>query len=161
VQANSCAVPQTSGRLIRGSLVRELASCWILLVVLTLYVSSQAEITVGLSREEGGRPRKSSEVVFEGMFSYGNFRLFGAAENVKLYTADVEFDREVWPRFLGARVDYATEFLPVVLLSQPQMTDIWGNGLTKRRETIPGVGITPLGLRMLWRDGKRVMPYLD
>jgi hypothetical protein len=95
------------------------------------------------------------------MMSYGNFRLFGAAEGSKLYAAGVEYDRELWPRFVGARVDYVTEFLPVLLLSQPAKADIWGNPLGKERETVPGAGVTPIGLRFLWRDGSRVMPYFE
>ena len=101
------------------------------------------------------------ELIYEGMASYGNYRVFGSAEKAKLYTAGVEYDRELWPHFLRARVDYVSEFLPVVLLSQPAKTDFWGNPLTSSRETIPGIGITPLGFRLLWRDGHRLMPYFE
>jgi hypothetical protein len=102
-----------------------------------------------------------SELIYEGMASYGNYRLFGAAENAKLYTAGVEYDRELWPRVIGARVDYVSEFLPVVCLSQPVKTDLWGNTLSRGRRTIPGIGITPVGFRLLWRDGRRLMPYFE
>jgi len=99
------------------------------------------------------------EITYEGMLSYGNYRVFGAAENAKLYTSGVEYDRELWPNVFRARVDYVTEFLPFVLLSQPSKTDIWGNPMTLDRKLVPGAGVTPLGVRMLWRDGRRVMPY--
>lgn len=142
-----------------GSVVRWLSS---FLVLLAIVSAAHAENSIGLKKED--RPRSlgpPGELIFEGLASYGNYRLFGAAENSKLYTAGVEYDRRVWPRLLGARVDYAVEFLPVVLLTQPQKTDIWGNTLSKDRKIIPGIGVTPIGLRMLWRDGSLVMPYFE
>jgi|SRR5271165_1320625 len=102
-----------------------------------------------------------SELVYEGMVSYGNYRVFGGAENAKLYTGGVELDRELWPRVLHTRVDAVVEFLPVMLLTQPRRSDIWGDPLSRSREVVPGAGITPLGFRLLWRDGKRVMPYFE
>jgi hypothetical protein len=104
---------------------------------------------------------KPSELIVEGSGSWGNYRAFGSAEGVKLYTAGVEYDREVWPHVLGARVDYVAEVLPVVLLSEWSKTDTWGAPIGKGRETVPGVGVSPLGFRVLWRDGKRVMPYWE
>jgi len=116
---------------------------------------------VASDRDPDVRHPRSSELIYEGMVSYGNYKVFGAAENVKLYTSGVEFDREVWPRFLGSRVDYAMEFLPVVLLSQPAKTDIWGDTLSRDKTIIAGCGITPIGLRLLWRDEHRIMPYFE
>lgn len=101
------------------------------------------------------------ELIYESMVSYGNYRVFGAAEKVKLYTAGVEYDRELWRGFLGARVDYVSEVLPVVLLSQSARTDFWGDPLTRNRKTVPGVGVTPIGFRLLWRDNRRLMPYFE
>ncbi len=107
------------------------------------------------------RPEWPTDLVYEGMVSYGNYRVFGAAENAKLYTAGVELDRELWPRVFRMRVDGVMEFLPVVLLTQPKKTDIWGDTLSRDRKTVPGVGITPIGFRLLWRDGMRIMPYFE
>ena len=56
-------------------------------------------------------------------------------------------------------MDYIAEILPVVILSQPSVTDVWGNPKSKSMEHFPGIAITPVGLRMLWRDGKRIKPY--
>jgi hypothetical protein len=107
-----------------------------------------------------GRGRRS-ELVYEGMVSYGNYKVFGGAENAKLYAAGIEYDRELWPKVFHTRVDGVLEILPVVLLTQPQRTDIWGDTLTRSRKIVPGVGITPVGFRLLWRDGQRIMPYFE
>jgi len=101
------------------------------------------------------------EIIYEGLVSYGNYRVFGGAENVKLYAAGVEFDRELWPHVFHTRVDAAFEVLPVVFLTQPRQADIWGDTLSKRRTLVPGVGVTPLGVRLMWRDGKAVMPFFE
>jgi len=133
-----------------------------MLVVLAFLIAScvgNAEESLLSNRvPEAGRIRPS-EIIYEGMTSFGNYRVFGAAESEKLYTAGVEFDRELWPRVMGARVDYVSEILPVVLLSQPVKADIWGNPEGSAKEIVPGMGVTPLGVRLLWRDGRRWMPY--
>jgi hypothetical protein len=110
---------------------------------------------------ETGDPSRHSEIVYEGLASYGHYVVFGAAENEKLYTAGVEYDHPILPHFPGPQVDYAAELLPLVLLSQPPKADIWGNPLTRQRELVPGIGISPIGFRLLWRDGRRVMPYFE
>jgi len=102
-----------------------------------------------------------SEIIYEGMASFGNYKVFGAAESEKLYAAGVEVDRQLWPRVLGARLDYVAEFLPVLLLSQPVKADIWGNPQGRAKEWVPGMGITPIGFRLLWRDGRPLMPYFE
>lgn len=138
-------------------------SCGVLILLATLITPLYAGPASSISPNRDGvvlnTPQR--EIVYEGMASYGNIRLFGAAENAKLYTAGVEYDRELWPHAFRVRVDYVTEFLPVVLLSQPAKTDSWGDTLSRERKMVPGVGITPLGVRLLWRDGKRVMPYYE
>ena len=111
--------------------------------------------------DENAPKSNQKEIVYEGLVSFGNIRLFGAAENAKLYASGVEFDRELWPHLLHARVDAVCEVLPVVLLTQPRRTDVWGDTLSKTRKIVPGAGITPLGFRLLWRDGKRIMPFFE
>ncbi|MGA9063607.1 MAG: acyloxyacyl hydrolase [Terracidiphilus sp.] len=61
-------------------------------------------------------------------------------------------------RLVHARVDYAAEFLPLVILREPAVSDIWGNPLSPNQKTVPGMAITPLGFRWLWRDGKTIKP---
>lgn len=97
----------------------------------------------------------------KGFTSYGNYRVFGAAEDVKLQATGVELDRELWPNLLHTRVDAVCEVLPVVLLTQPKRADVWGDPLSKTRRLVPGAGITPVGFRLLSHDGKRVMPYFE
>lgn len=102
-----------------------------------------------------------SEVIFEGLASYGHYKIFASGSDCKLYTAGVEYDRHSWGQFLGARVDYVAEFLPVVLLDAPLTQDIWGTPTSPYRHIVPGIGIAPIGFRMLWRDHKRIMPYME
>jgi hypothetical protein len=106
------------------------------------------------------RARVESELVFEGLASYGHYKIFASGSGCKLYTAGVEYDRHSWGRFLGARLDYVAEFLPVVLLDAPVTQDIWGEPTSPNRHIVPGIGISPIGFRMLWRDKKAIKPYL-
>jgi hypothetical protein len=49
--------------------------------------------------------------------------------------------------------------LPVALLTQPRITDVFGDPLKPEKETIAGLGISPIGMRLLSRDGTRFKPY--
>jgi len=142
--------------------MNRLSHC-LLVALATLFAApiSNAEPVVLPTKDGGIKTTPQCEIIYEGMASYGNYRLFGAAENAKLYTAGVEYDRELWSRFLRARVDYVSEILPVLVLSQPVKTDFWGDTLSSDRKIVPGIGITPIGFRLLWRDGRRWMPYFE
>jgi hypothetical protein len=102
----------------------------------------------------------AQEVVFVGLASYGHYKIFASGEDCKMYTSGVEYDRHSWGYMLKARVDYVAEFLPVVLLSEPNITDIWGNSFTSAHHIVPGIGFSPIGARWMWRDGKAWKPYL-
>jgi len=105
-----------------------------------------------------------SEIIVEGLVSYGNYKIFASAYDEKLYTAGIEYDRHSWGHFLGSQMDYVGEFLPFVLLDKPLVTDIWGNPLFNKstaREHVPGVGISPIGFRWQWRSKKAIKPYLE
>jgi hypothetical protein len=107
------------------------------------------------------KPPVESEITVEGLVSYGNYRIFAASENCKLYDVGVEYARHSWGHLFKARVDYVAEVLPMVLLNQPKVMDIWGNSFYgTARKTVPGVDISPIGIRWLWRDGKTIKPYL-
>ena len=101
----------------------------------------------------------SSEVTFESTNSFGHYHLFGVTWWSYLHVAGVEYDRHSWGRFLGARMDYVAEILPVVILEQPSKTDVWGNPQTTQYTAVPGLGVSPLGMRLLWREGKTWKPY--
>jgi hypothetical protein len=107
-----------------------------------------------------------SELIVEALYSYGNYKIFASGWDMKLFTAGVEYDRHSWGYFLKARVDYVAEFLPLVLLDKPVNVDIWGypEPYPKgkyNREYVPGIGFSPIGFRMLWRDKKAIKPYLE
>jgi hypothetical protein len=101
-----------------------------------------------------------SNIVIEALASYGHYKIFASGSGCKLYTAGVEYDRHSFGRFLGARFDYVAEFLPVVLLYAPKTQDIWGTATSPEHKIVPGIGISPIGIRWLWRDKKAVRPYL-
>lgn len=105
-------------------------------------------------------PSDSSEITIEGMSSYGHWMIFASGRDCKLYDAGIEYDRHAWGRLFNARMDYVADFFPLVLLNQPAQMDIWGNPLTKSRKIVPGADISPFGFRLLWRDGRRIKPYL-
>ncbi len=92
--------------------------------------------------------------------SYGHYKIFASGSGAKLYTSGVEYDRNSWGRFLGARFDYVAEFLPVVLLDAAVTSDIWGTPTTQAHQIVPGIGFSPIGFRLLWRDGRALKPYL-
>lgn len=100
-----------------------------------------------------------SELTSEYLGSFGHYHVFAVSWWSYLHAVGVEYDRHSWGKLLGSRVDYAAEFLPAVLLSQPSKTDVWGNPLTAAHETVPGIGLSPIGVRMMWRDGKAWKPF--
>ena len=108
-----------------------------------------------------GVPEKpvESELAFEARASFGHYHIFAGTWWSYLWLAGLEYDRHSWGNFIGARMDYAAEILPVVILRQPRTTDVFGDPLAAGRETVAGMGISPLGVRMMWRDGKGWKPY--
>jgi hypothetical protein len=100
-----------------------------------------------------------SEVIFEGLRTFGHLKIFTGPGNSYFSTGAIEYDRHSWGRFIGARLDYSADIMPVIVLSQRSVTDVWGNPKSTTYETFPGVGIAPIGMRLLWFDGKRFKPY--
>jgi hypothetical protein len=101
----------------------------------------------------------ASEIAFEGLNSFGHFHIFADTWWTYLHLGGVEYDRNSWGRWIGARLDYVAEILPVAIIQQPAKTDVFGDPLTTAHETIAGLGISPVGLRIMWRDNKRWKPY--
>lgn len=100
-----------------------------------------------------------SEIILEGFSSFGHFHIFANSWWSNLYVGGVEYDRHSWGEFLKARMDYVAEFQPVVILRQPSKTDVWGNPLSTARELNPGIGFSPIGLRMMWHETSNLKPY--
>lgn len=100
-----------------------------------------------------------SEVIFESLNSFGHYHIFAYSWWSYLNVAGVEYDRPAWGRFLGAQMDYVAEILPIAILRQPSKTDVFGDPLTTEHKTVAGIGISPIGLRLIWRNGKEWKPY--
>jgi hypothetical protein len=102
-----------------------------------------------------------SELIFEGFASYGHYKIFASGSGSFVYATGAEYDRNSWGKMLGARCDYAGEML-LVLLKEGDNPDIWGTPQNQGHyHIVPGLGIYPIGVRWMWFDGKRVMPYIS
>lgn len=106
------------------------------------------------------------ELIVEGLVSYGNYKIFASGYDDKLYTGGVEYDRHSWGEFLKAQVDYVAEFLPFVLLNKPLYVDPFGNPRPIKdknlyRQSVPGIGLSPIGFRLQWRSKSAIKPYLE
>jgi len=90
----------------------------------------------------------------------GNVTLWSATTRCNVWTVGVEYDRHSWGHVLKSQVDYVAEVLPVVILSQPAVSDFWGNPKSPNQELVPGVSILPIGVRMLWRNNTTIKPFM-
>lgn len=100
-----------------------------------------------------------SHLVVEGLNSFGHYHIFAYTWWSYLHVAGIEYDRHTWGEFIGAQMNYVAEILPVVLLTQPRTTDAFGDPLNAGERTIEGVGISPVGLQMLWNSLGSWKPY--
>lgn len=100
-----------------------------------------------------------SELTLEGINSFGHIHIFANSWWSYLHVGGVEYDRHSWGRFIGARRDYVAEVLPVAVLRQPSVTDVYGNQRSRTFESIYGLGVSPVGMRLMWFDKKPVRPY--
>jgi hypothetical protein len=100
-----------------------------------------------------------SEIAFEYGSSFGHWDIQAGSWSSYLHVAGIEYDRHTWGKLVGARMDYVGEILPLTLLRQPAVLDEYGDPLSHHFTTVPGLAVTPVGLRMLWRDGKVLKPY--
>jgi len=107
----------------------------------------------------GKKESPESDLVFEGRSSFGHYHILAGTWWSYLHAGGVEYDRNIWGRLAKARWDYTMEILPIAILRQPSKTDTWGDPFSKSNLINPGVGISPFGFRLLWRDETRFQPY--
>jgi hypothetical protein len=105
------------------------------------------------------RESPEQEVSFIEETSIGHYHILAGSWWSNLYMAGVEYSRHSWGRFLGARRDYVADILPVVFLRQPAKTDSWGDPLGTGLNTVSGLGISPIGTRLVWFESKPVRPF--
>jgi hypothetical protein len=127
--------------------------------------AASGQVVREVTQEKPVEPMRQ-ELIIEGLYSYGNYKIFASGFDMKLFDAGIEYDRHTWGYFLKAQMDYVAEFLPFVLLDKPLKTDIFGNpqpGRTGKynRQLVPGIGFSPIGFRLLWRSKKTIKPYLE
>lgn len=169
-----CDLVSAVGTSERGFARRFRLHCFSLLTVLCLLPQlaycQEREAAVETSTPAGtgielarGTPVKQpveSEISVMGMVPDGDYRLFSATTRCKAWTMGVEYDRNSWGHLLKSQFDYVAEVLPIVLLSQPAVSDFWGNASSPNQQMVSGVSVSPFGLRMLWRDNQAIKPYL-
>lgn len=95
-----------------------------------------------------------------GMVPDGDYRLFSATTRVTAWTVGVEYDRNSRYHFLKSQVGYAAEVIPLILLSQPAVSDFWGNGIGPAQKLAYGISVSPIGIRWLWRGNTAISPYV-
>jgi hypothetical protein len=114
----------------------------------------------GATRSAPPRPVES-EIAFESLNSVGHIHLFSDEWFSYLNLGAVEYDRHSWGSVLGADVDYAGEILPLIILREPSVTDVYGDRLGPGRHTVYGIGILPIGARLMWFSHGHVRPFYD
>jgi hypothetical protein len=138
---------------------RAVGTCLLLFAALSAAAPLLAQMDGTTASSDKSRRKVESELIVEGLGSFGHFHVFAFSWWSSLDVGGLEYDRHSWDRFLGARRDYVAEILPVAILRQPAKTDVFGDPLTTKRKTNYGVGISPAGMRLIWRDGKKWKPY--
>lgn len=110
----------------------------------------------------GPREPVAQELIFESLNSFGHVKIFANSWWSYLNVAGVEYTRHSWGHAAGADLDYVAEILPVAFFRQPSKSDIYGNNHSGTQRTmIEGLGISPVGLRMMWLDKHAVRPYYE
>jgi len=122
--------------------------------------SSSTDAIPALPPATGPKLTPEGEIIVEGLASYGHYRLLARGSDCHIYAAGFEYDRHSWGSLLRARFDYTAEILPLILLDSPTAFNIWGGPQSPNRKVVYGVGISPIGLRLMWFDKKAWKPYL-
>lgn len=146
-----------------------LLNCLCLLVALIAAAPQSAQAHVSCKTDEvdreaakkAGHPRPvESQLVVEDQGSFGNYQIFAAGEDSKLFSAGVEYDRHSWGCFLGAQVYWVAEVLPFLLLDEPASLNYYGVQRSQNKQYVPGAGIIPIGFQLRWRHDRAIKPYL-
>ena len=122
--------------------------------------SAPAGTETGITRVPADKPAVESEIAVMGMIPDGDYRIFSATVRCNAWVATVEYDRHSWGRLLKSRVDYVGEVIPLIVLSEPAISDFWGNAKSPNQKLLYGLSVAPFGFRFLWRDCRAVKPYL-
>lgn len=125
---------------------------------IAVVTNSAGEAKPGMAKEVPEKRPVESDISVMGTIPYGDYRLMSATVRCTAWTVGVEYDRH-WFHLLGSRVDYVAEVLPLVFLSQPAISDFWGNARSPNQEIVPGISLSPFGFRFLWRGKKAVKPF--
>lgn len=155
----------------RGSFFAGAFGMGLLLNLFALGASAQRFSLLQSNRTQIPKP-ESSEIFFEGYLSSMVFKFAGGELSSMIYYGGIEYDKHssgtyrtragrFWdapPKLLHARLTYVFEVLPLDIVRQPTHTDYWGDALGPGRKTNPGIAISPLGFRWMWRDGKAFRP---
>ena len=143
-----------------------------LLLNLSLREANTQQPALALSQIAKAPKHESSEIYFEGYLSSKVFKFAGGELSSMIYYGGIEYDKHssgtyltrsgrFWDRparLAHARLTYVFEVLPLDLIRQPKHTDYWGDALGPGRKTNPGIAISPLGFRWMWRDSKDFRP---
>jgi hypothetical protein len=121
---------------------------------------TSAETGIVMTKATPVKRPVESELAVTTMIPDGDYRMFSATDRCNAWTLGVEYDRHSWGHLLKSQVDYVVEVIPIMILSQPAVSDFWGNAKSPNQELVPGVSITPFGFRFLWRNNMAIRPYL-
>ncbi len=119
--------------------------------------SAGDDSVVAAAKPAKAKKNPDGEIAVMGMIPDGDYRLFAATVRCHVWNIAVEYDRR-WGHVGKIRLDYVAEIAPFTLLSQPAEADFWGNALTPQQELVPGLSVSPFGLRFVFREGKKIRP---
>lgn len=141
---------QAPGSAIRSRLLSGVAIAFAILVLQSAHGQQ-------FSRPVEAAPK--SAFAFETGSSVGNIHICCYADDRRLSLYEIEYDRR-WGRFLGSQADYVGAVLPLVVVNEPARYGVDSRALTTARQNHYGVGLAPLGVRLMWRPEKSLRPYL-
>jgi Lipid A 3-O-deacylase (PagL) len=125
-----------------------------------LATNTPAETAIVMTKKAPEKRQVEGEIAITTMIPDGDYRLFSATVRCNAWPTGVEYDRHSWGHLLKSQVDYVVEVIPIMILSQPAVSDFWGNAKSPNQELVPGVAVSPFGFRFLWRSTRAIRPYM-